>query len=559
VFAELEELVEREMERGKIPGLAIALVRGTEIVWSKGYGYADLENKVAVTPGTAFRVASVTKPVVATALMQWWERGRFKLDDPVNDHLAPVRLRSPFEDRTPVSIRHLLTHTSGLPAQLDAVPTEPSTLPTLEDFVAKRLESVRPPGEEIVYANGGYAALGYLVGRFAGKAYDVALREQVLEPLEMRSSAIGQPPEGTAAARGYFLSLLDGEHHLIPRYYVDSRPDSPACGLFSTVEDLARFLVAHLNGGLYKGSRLLAEKTVAEMHRLDVPAGPSGGGMGLGFMVDRAYGRRRVFHAGDFAGCSAFIGAYPDERAGVAVLANVTGSAAARGAIPNAALRLLVGDYQPCDLGALRREPPPEEWSRVTGRYLWADRDVSLAVEEGVLTLDAEGEKSFLELLEGGAFRAHDGFFDGFRFAFEYGEDGKAARFYTGIWRADRQGDVVARVEPNIDEKADLTGRWSGTCVSPMGVLPIIAEIGADDARVTVLSAQQACVEEFRSGRGRLSGNFQLAMPGFGDFRVFVKVAVDGGGLRGEAYARGALGEFPMRVELTRDLALEGK
>jgi hypothetical protein len=285
---------------------------------------------------------------------------------------------------------------------------------------------------------------------------------------------------------------------------------------------------------------------------LHVAAGPSGGGMGLGFMVDRAYGRRRSFHGGDFAGCSAFIGAYPEERVGVAVLANVTGSAAARGAIPNAALRLLVGDYQPCDLDALRREPAPEEWSRVTGRYLWVDRDVSLAVEEGVLTLDAEGEKSYLELLEGDIFRAHDGFFDGFRLAFEYGEDGKAAGFYTGIWRAHRQGDLVARVEPKIDENADVTGRWSGTCISPMGVLPIVAEIGADSARVTVLSAQEAGVEEFRSERGRLSGHFQLAMPGFGDFRVFVKVAMDGGGLRGEAYARGALGEFPMRVELTR-------
>lgn len=553
MFPELEELIQREMARGKIPGLAIALVRGTEMVWSKGYGYADLENRVAVTPGTAFRVASVTKPVVATALMQWWERGRFELDDPVNGHLAPVRLRNPFEDRTRVSFRHLLTHTSGLPAQVDAVPTEPSGLPTLEDFVAKRLETVRPPGEEIVYANGGYAVLGYLVGRFAGKPYDVALREQVLEPLEMRSSAIGEAPEGAPTASGYFFSFIDLEHHLIPRYHVDSRPESPACGLFSTVEDLARFLIAHLNGGTYKGNRLLAEEIVAQMHRLDVPAGPSGGGMGLGFMVDRAYGRRRIFHGGDFAGCSAFIGAYPDERVGVAVLANVTGSAAARGAIPNAALRLLAGDYRPRALSALRREPPPDEWSRVTGRYLWVDRDVSLAIEEGVLTLDAEGEKSFLELLEGNVFQAHEGFFDGFRFAFEYGEDGKATRFYTGIWRADRQGDLVAGVEPNIDEKADLAGRWTGTCVSPMGALPIIADIGADDARVTVLSAKEVSVEEFRAGRGRLSGHFQLMMPGFGEFRVFVKVAVDGSGLRGEAYARGALGEFPMRVELTRE------
>jgi CubicO group peptidase (beta-lactamase class C family) len=552
VFVELEELIQREMQRAKIPGLAIALIKGSEIVWSKGYGHADLESRAPVTPQTAFRVASVTKPVVATALMQWYERGRFKLDDPVNDHLAPVRLQSECEGAGPITIRHLFTHTSGLPVQTDAAPTEPSGLPTLEEFVANRVKAVRPPGEEIVYANGGYATLGYLLGRFAGKPYDVALREQVLEPLAMRSSAIGRPPEGTPVATGYFRSVLDGEHHAIPHYYVDCRPDTPAGGLFSTVEDLARLLIAHVNGGAYGGRRLLQEETVTQMHGLHVAAGPSSSGMGLGLMVDRFYGRRRIHHGGNLPGCSAFICAHPEQRVGVAVLANVTAATAARGVIPNTALRLLAGDYEQCDLNELRRDPPPIEWTRVTGRYLWEDSDAALAIEDGVLALDVEGEKSFLEPLSDGLFRAHDGMFDGSEVTFEYGEDGKAARFYVVIWRADRQGDVVPAVELAAGEKVDIAGRWSGTCASPLGLLPAALEIEDDGAKVSVFSAQNVAVEEFRAGDGGISGQFGLAVPGFGDFRVFLKLAVGDGALRGRVYARGTLGEFPMRVEFTR-------
>jgi hypothetical protein len=307
-----------------------------------------------------------------------------------------------------------------------------------------------------------------------------------------------------------------------------------------------------VNGGVYDGRRLLQEESVAQMHKLHVPAGPSQSGMGLGFMVDSFYGRRRIRHSGNYPGWSAFISAYPEERLGVAALANMTGATAAQGLIPNTALRLLAEDYSEHGLKALRHEPAPEEWNRVTGRYLWQDSDATLAIEDGVLALDVEGEKSSLEPLSNGLFRAHDGMFDGSEVTFEYGEDGKAARFYVVIWRADRQGDVVPAVELVAGEKVDIAGRWSGTCASPLGSLPVALEIEADGAKVSVFSAQNAAVEEFRADDGGISGHFELVVPGFGDFRVFLRLAVDDGALRGRVYARGALGEFPMRVEFTR-------
>ena len=561
MFDELEEMIQSEMERIRIHGLAIALVAGREIVWSQGYGYADIENKVPVTPATVFSVQSVTKSVVATALMQWCDRGRFKLDDPVNDHLGPIRLRSQWDDRTPVTIRHLLTHTSGIPGTRDVVRptdvvrlTEDGTLPTLEDYVAAVAKTVRPPGEEIVYTDIAYAVIGYLVGRFAGQPYDVYLRENVLEPLGMRSSAIAHAPHGTSVATGYFLSAIDGAHHPVLRSRLVSRPATPAGALLSTVDDLGRFLIAHLNGGVYQGRRLLKEETVVDMQRLHARAGRSHSGIGLGFMVHDVDGRRQISHGGGAPGWAALIAAYPEEKVGVVILTNMDGAFYTLPVIASTALGFLVGDFRQHDIPALKREPPPAEWRRVVGRYPLRGIDASLTIEDGLLILEVGGTKSYLEYMEDSLFRAHNGYFGGCEVAFDYGADGKAKRFYGGIdpfW-FERQGDVVSTAELAVDEEADLVGRWRGTCASLLGPMPLTLRIvDVATATVTTLSVQDAAVEEFRAECGRVSGQFDMTVPGVGDFRIFLRLGAVGGKLRGEAYARSDIGEYPMPTELT--------
>jgi CubicO group peptidase (beta-lactamase class C family) len=565
VFDELEELVHREMERGKVPGLAIALVKGSEIVWSKGYGYADLESTAPITPSTVFHVQSVTKPVVATALMQWHERGRFGLDNPANSHLGPVRIQNEWEDRVPVTVRHLLTHTSGLPVYIGAL-TRPETGPrSLEEYLAAVATTVRPPGEDIVYANWGYDTIGYLVGLFAGEPYDAYLDEHVLQPLGMRSSAVGWAPEGAPVATGYFLSAIDGQHHGVDPPAWETRPPGAAGALLSTVEDLGRFLIAHLNGGEYEGRRVLSERTVSDMHSVHAAAGRPCSGMGLGFRVDRTSGRRLVCHGGDGTGSTTFIGAYPEEKVGVVLLMNLGRAQTTRSVIANAALRLLAGDYRPHDYEALKAGSMPEEWARITGNYLstYWDVETALTIEGGTPVLTATGPflvsnggaKSYLEPAGEDIFRACDGACDGFELAFDYGDGGKAARFYGGVYpfRFERTGDIVACQEPVVDEEAVLVGRWSGTVSSPLGLLPASLEVQADGATATVLSAQGVAVDELRAEGGRISGHFELAVPNLGDFRIFLRLESHGGRLGGRVYARGAFGEVPMPAEFSRE------
>lgn len=130
------------------------------------------------------------------------------------------------------------------------------------------------------------------------------------------------------------------------------------------------------------------------------------------------------------------------------------------------------------------------------------------------------------------------------------------ARFYGGIYpfRFDRRGEAAAPTEVVVDEDADLIGRWSGTVVSPLGPLPTTIAI-TDSARATVtaLSARDAAVQEFSAALGRVGGHFDVTVPGFGDFRVFLRLTVSAGKLQGQAYARGSFAEFPMSTVLTRD------
>jgi CubicO group peptidase (beta-lactamase class C family) len=554
-FEALDELIRRQIEVDRLPGLAIALVRGDEIVWSRGYGVSDLGTNEPITPQSIFEIASITKPVVTTALMQHHERGAFDLDAPVNRYLNGFRVRNEWEAERPVTIRNLLTHTSGLP--VDNTFALPGAEPQpLEEYLAAVLKTERMPGGAMIYANYGYDLTGYLAGRFAGTSYDIYLRDHLLAPLGMRSTYV-ELPEGVATVSSYFRSAYDDQLYAPGNVEWGTRPSRPCGCLLSTVEDLGRFLIAHLNGGMHNGRRVLASETIAHMHRVHAALAPSCGGMGLGFRVTPSDGRTLVCHGGDGVTFTNFIGMYPEERAGVALLINMGRAQSARSVIGSAALRALAG-------GPLVGEAPHvagEDWSPYAGRYassfwgidsvLTVDGGVTKVSFEGAFSWRDEGEVSRL-YRENGVVRAVDGPFAGFDLAFETAPDG-APRFFGGLYpfRFDRVADVPRPPGP-VDEGADLAGAWSGTARSPLGPVPVSLVISGGSAVVSALSAHDAPLEELAIGRGRLTGHFDASVPGLGDFRVFLRLAAVDGKLAGKAYARGAVGEAPMPVELER-------
>ncbi len=561
MFDKLEQLIHSELERSGVPGLAIALVKDEDVVWSHGFGYADLQKKRPVTPSVPFSIQSVTKPVVTTAFMQWHERGRFLLDDPVNNHLIDVQVENEWEASNPVTIRRLLTHTSGLPVDVEAAPPTSETAVPLSAYLADVAKTVRPPGADMVYANWGYDLIGLLVGQFADQSYEEYLRQHVLEPLDMTSTGIEEPPD---VAKGYFLSALDGRHYAPEPMTWPTQPPRPCGSLYSTVEDLARFLIAHLNGGLYKERQILSAQTVDQMHSLQARCGPLDSGMGLGFRVDNASGRRLICHGGDGTTFTAFIGAYPEEKVGAVVLINMGRAQTTRSVVANAALRTLLGDYHALDLADLRRQADAD-WSGIAGRYVsnyWSiDATISaadgLAVAnvEGAIVATEGGERSYLEFQEPNVARAHGGPFDGFDLGFEPGDGNTAPRFYGGLYatRYDWQGEAPSASELSVDVTADVVGEWSGSVASPLGPLPMTLGISdAQSAIVTTLSVAKEPVAEFSAKKGHVHGSAQVSLPGFGEFDIFLRLRASQGKLVGRVYARGAFGEVPMRAELIR-------
>ena len=536
-------MIEEQLANGVV-GASVAVVVGEEIVWSGGYGVGDVDDPVAVSPATVFSAQSLTKPVVATALMRFVEDGAIGLDDPVNAHLHEVRLANPWEDERPVTIRQLLTHTGGLPVSTGWL----STI-SIEDEIANHLAAEAEPGSRLVYANGGYNALGCLLAHLAGAPWDKVVSESVFAPLAMTATGIGASPSGhDHRAVGHARSQLDGSVLRLTPPPWPYEPPPPSGSMVSTAEDLARFLLAHLNGG----GGVVGTDTVADMQRLHAPLGPGGGGMGLGFRVDRRGGRSFFCHGGDGLGFTTFIGAHPDERVGVVVLMNSGGAQEARSAIVHAALA-----------HGLEESPTDSTPARVDSRFLRGYRSTywelraeltqsadssALHVAGGIVSSETT---SRLEPA-GDRWRGKGGMFDGWELDLAIGSDGEPC-LYGGVYPFEFVSDdtPMPRLPIAVDEDADLAGAWTGTTHTPIGPVPLELVIHAPSAAtVTTMGTVEAALSDAAVDAGWFTGHFEVDVAGIGLIHLSLRVGCTDGRLQGITYARGDIGEFAMPTEL---------
>ena len=247
-----------------IVGAVVSVVLGGEVVFQRGYGWSDLERRVPVDPEeTLFRIASVSKPFTWTALMQLVEEGRVALDDPVARY---IDFEIPDTYSEPIRIRHLLTHTPGFEeSYIGFVAKTPQEVLPLGEALATLIPArVRAPGEHASYSNYGSALAGYVVERVSGRSWEEVLETRVLQPLRMSSTNVRiEVPSQLQArhAKGYVIR--DGAFVSTPYIYLNL---NPAGGISSTGADMARFMIAHLNGGAGEGGRIMAPETAAQMH-----------------------------------------------------------------------------------------------------------------------------------------------------------------------------------------------------------------------------------------------------------------------------------------------------
>lgn len=313
-------LAER-MRHYDVPGISVAVIENFELAWAKGYGVADRDTGEAVTTATLFQAGSISKPVAATGAMVQVEAGKLGLDQPINELLRSWQLpENELTAATPVTLRHLLSHTGGttvhgFPGYTAGYPV-PTTVQVLDGEAPANTAAIRvdiPPGERMRYSGGGTTIVQLALADLSGRPFADLLEATVLAPLAMSASTYAQP---LPAER---LGQAAAGHHVNGRVVVGKRnvyPEMAAAGLWTTASDLARFGSALQRALRGDDGSLLAAATVREMLQ------PVLGAAGLGFFVDDKAGSVYFSHGGADHGFQARLILHRDDGYGAAVMTN---------------------------------------------------------------------------------------------------------------------------------------------------------------------------------------------------------------------------------------------
>jgi CubicO group peptidase (beta-lactamase class C family) len=329
VVSELEPEIQRTLLAGNIPAASIALVSNDRVIWSGAYGYSNLWARTPASTNTVYLIGSTFKAMSTFALLQQMEQGKFQLDDPVNKYLTDFKIEGE-DPQHPITFRHLLTHTSGLPGDFGAFPVWGDTVPPpLNDYLRKSLKVTRPPLSKVEYSNLAFTLVAYLVQKFSGVPYKQYIQEHIFTPLEMNSTAFEPRP--------------DMEERLSIPYVVDEKTGSqvgtvrvkasvwPAGIVYGTVLNQANWLICNLNGGVFKGKRVISEQTLEQMFTRQYDQFKGGiegiwgnetAGFGLTWWTQVRDGDRYFAHSGSVAGYTAFLLGNRDRKLGFAILTN---------------------------------------------------------------------------------------------------------------------------------------------------------------------------------------------------------------------------------------------
>ncbi len=332
VEAFMDEIMVKQMEEKHIVGAAVSVVKNGKVVFAKGYGYADLENKIpVVAEKTLFKIGSVTKLFTWTAVMQLVEQGKLDLDADINTYLD-FRIQDTYPQ--PITLKHLMTHTAGFEDQhVDMVAWKEEDLAPQREWLVSHIPArVRPPGEAPAYSNYGAALAGYIVARVSGESYSQYVQEYILNPLGMKNTTAywPTPPElHEHESLGYRYE--DGTFKLFPSFF--SQVDLYPAGIVrATVTDMARFMIAHLQGGFYGDAaaevRILEEATARQMHRTLYTPDSRILGNAYGFFEFNDNGQRVIGHSGEGEPMHSLLLLLPDQNLGVFVVYNSDGAGA---------------------------------------------------------------------------------------------------------------------------------------------------------------------------------------------------------------------------------------
>lgn len=324
-LAGVDAYVETQLTRLNIPGAALAIVEGDKIVHMSAFGAASPAGE-APTPQTPFFIGSLTKSITALAVMQLVEAGKVELDAPVRCYLPWFQVADS-QASEQMTVRYLLNQTSGLSQVVGMTPlAEFDDSPDAVERQARKLATFQPPrlpGAAWEYSNANYNLLGLIVEAASGESYTTYLQNHIFTPLEMHHSHTTK-----ASAQQDGLAVGHRMWFGIPV----AAPDLPVPGgslpsgqLAASAEDMAHYLIAHLNGGRYGAVQVPSAEGIAEMHRPAAKANAAGidmGAYGMGWFVEDTPHGRRVWHYGQTPDYFAYMALLPEQQRGLVLLVN---------------------------------------------------------------------------------------------------------------------------------------------------------------------------------------------------------------------------------------------
>lgn len=328
-------LIERDMAESEITGYSIALIDDQKVVWQKGFGYIDLENKIPATPESVFRAGSIAKVFTTAATMQLAEQGKINIDQPLNKALPAFSIKSRFPDAAPVTPRNVMTHHSGLPSNYmrDLFVRNPPPYDAVLDGIKNEYLST-PPNTVFSYSNLGMSLLGATVEKNSGLAFADYMDQHFFKPLGMTQTRFASP----ALTKAYDQNK--------PTEVFTLR-DMPAAGLLSNVVDLTQFVKMQFANGKYGQQQILAPATIQEMVRVQNAGFPLtfDAYVGLGWIlngVEVPGGGTVASHGGSLPDSHSMMAILPEHKLGVVILSNSATSAVSVTKVASEALKMML-------------------------------------------------------------------------------------------------------------------------------------------------------------------------------------------------------------------------
>jgi CubicO group peptidase (beta-lactamase class C family) len=372
--AELLARVNEILNRHPMVGLAIGMVREGRLEFFKGHGVADIASKTPITEDTVFRIASISKTFTAIAVMQLWEQGLVDLDAPANDYLRSFKLVPAKASFRPATVRHLLTHTAGIPEMVHVSRALryafgesfalDERVPTLGDYYSGALRVNVEPGTRFTYTDHSFSTAGQIVEDVTGQPLDRYMRERIFQPLGMADTDLVRSDRVEARlATGYNV----GSHG--PKPVTDRQWLTAAASMvYSSPRNMARYLAALMGGGANEHGSILKPSTLAIMFEPQYRPDPRIPGIGLAFDRFNLGGNLAIGHEGVLPGFNSQIFVARKERVGVMAFTN--GAQGAMMWLPAETARLL-GHLLGVQDDVVRIDVPqhPEVWSEICGWY----------------------------------------------------------------------------------------------------------------------------------------------------------------------------------------------